>query len=66
MEAGLKLLIPPLAVLLLMAFHLSCLQTLPFLRSAVLWLSDRVLIFLFILIPLFVVLSGYVIARNIA
>jgi hypothetical protein len=65
-EAGLKLLIPPLFVILFMTFLLSRLPTLPFLHSAAMWFSDRVIIFLFILIPLFVVLSGYVIVRNIA
>ena len=65
-EAGLKLLIPPLVVLLLMAFLLSLLPTLPFVRSAAIWFSDRVVIFLFILLPLFVILSSYVIVRIIS
>ena len=65
-EVGFKLLIPPFVVLLLMAFVLSSLSTSPLLRSAAIWISDRLIIFLFILIPLFVVLSGYVIVRNIS
>jgi len=65
-EVGLKLLLPPLVILLLMACVLGSLPTSPLLRSAAAWLSDRVIIFLFILVPLFVVLSGYVIIRNIS
>jgi hypothetical protein len=65
-EGGLKLLIPPFIVLLGMALVLSRLAIFPWLRSAAIWLSDRLIIFLFILVPLFVVLSGYVIIRNIS
>ncbi len=63
-----RLLIPPLIVLLLAAFVLafsSKLRVAGFMRSAALWISDRLVVFLFLLIPLFIVLSAYVIFRNI-
>jgi hypothetical protein len=62
------LLIPPLIILLLTAFLVgssSKPRIVRFARSAALWISDRLVVFLFILIPLFVVLSVYVIFRNI-
>lgn len=34
------------------------------LRTAAAWLSDRLTVFLFVLAPLFVLLSGYVLIRN--
>lgn len=63
---GLLLLIVPLAVLSLTAFLLHRSSTYHRLRSAAMWLSDRVVVFLFILIPLFAVASVYVILRNVA
>ena len=66
MFSSLQLLIPPLVPLVLTGFLLVRLSGLPFLRSAAVWVSDRVVIFLFILLPLFVILSGVVIVRNIA
>ncbi len=63
-----RLLIPPLAVLLLTVFVLvfsSKFRIARFMRSAALWISDRLVVFLFLLIPLFIVLSAYVIFRNI-
>ena len=68
MESTTRLLVPPLMVLLLTAFLLSFSSKFRLVRlvhSAVLWISDRLVVFLFILIPLFVVLSMYVIFRNI-
>lgn len=68
MENVSRLLIPPLVVLLLTAFFLafsSKLRVARFVRSAALWISDRLVVFLFILIPLFVLLSVYVLFRNI-
>ena len=63
---GLLLLILPLAVLSLTAFLLHRSSTYHRLRSAAMWLSDRVVVFLFILIPLFAVAAVYVIFRNVA
>ena len=65
-ESGLLLLIAPLVVLLLMASLLHRSSKSNWIRSAALWLSDRVTVFLFLLLPLFVLLSAYVILRNIA
>ena len=62
---GLLLLILPLAVLSLTAFLLHRSSTYHRLRSAAMWLSDRVVVFLFILIPLFAVATGYVMFRNV-
>jgi hypothetical protein len=67
-ESGLKLLIGPLVVLLLTGFLLgsSKIRFLRFIHSSILWISDRMIVFLYILIPLFVFLSAYVIFRNLA
>ena len=69
MESTARVLVEPFAVLLLTAFLLffsSKNRFALFVRSAVLWISDRMVVFLFILLPLFVILSVYVIFRNIA
>jgi hypothetical protein len=66
MASGFRLLIAPLAVLLLTVFFLGFLSNAGFMRSIALWLSDRLTIFLYILLPLYVVLSIYVLFRNIA
>jgi len=63
-DSGPLLLIAPIAVLLLMAFLLHS-STYHRLRFAALWLSDHVVVFLFILIPIFAVAFLYVIYRNI-
>ena len=63
-ESGPLLLIPPFAVLLLTGFFLFHSSSSPRVRSAARWLSDRVIVFLFILVPLFTVGSVYVIVRN--
>ena len=60
------LLAGPIVVLLIMIFLLAFSSKFRWLRSAAIWISDRLIVFLFILLPLFVVLSIYVIARNIA
>lgn len=65
-ESGLRLLIAPLAVLLLTAFLLQRSAKDKRLRSMAMWLSDRVTVFLYILVPLFVALSLYVVFRNVA
>jgi hypothetical protein len=66
--SGNKLFIGPLAVLLLTATLLSFPSKFRFvhlLHSVIRWISDRMLVFLYILIPLFVILFAYVIFRNI-
>ena len=35
-------------------------------RSAVLWVSDRLTVFLFILLPLFIISSAYILIRNVS
>jgi len=67
-SSGLKLLRGPLAVLLLMIILLvlpTKLRLARFLHSAIRWISDRMLVFLYILVPLFIVVLIYVIFRNI-
>jgi hypothetical protein len=66
MAAGLGLLIAPIVILLVMAILLASSARLRSVRSAALWLSDRMLVFLFILLPLFTTLSVYVLFRNFA
>lgn len=68
-ESGLALLLGPLVVLLVTIFLLrfsSGSRLVRSVRSAVLAISDRLVVFLFVLVPLFVLLSAYVILRNIA
>jgi len=67
-ESGMKLLIGPLVVLLLTAILLAFppkFRLVRFLHSAIHWISDRMLVFLYILVPLFVIVLAYVIFRNI-
>jgi len=67
-QSGLKLLTGPLIVLLLTAILLNFPSRFPFgrfLHSAVLWISDRMIVFLYILVPLYIVLFTYIIYRNI-
>jgi hypothetical protein len=61
-ETGIRLLIAPVVVLMLTVVVLKT----GILRSTVVWLSDRMTVFLFILLPLFAILSVYVIFRNLA
>ena len=63
-KAG-NLLIGPLIMLLLTAFLLGYSSKFRSIRSAALWMSDRVTVFLFILVPLTLGLSLYVIFRMI-
>jgi hypothetical protein len=62
MESPFKLLMGPLVVLALTAILLAFSKS-NAVHSAVLWISDRLVVFLFILMPLYIVLSGYVILR---
>jgi len=67
-QSGVKLLIGPLAVLLLATMLLGLpprFRFVRFLHSAILWISDRLIVFLYILGPLYVLLFTYVIFRNI-
>jgi hypothetical protein len=69
MESGNKLWIGPLVVWLLTAILLSFPSKFRFvqiLHSAIRWTSDRMLVFLYILVPLFVILFAYVFFRTIA
>ena len=69
MESGLKLLIGPLAVWLLTAILLGFLpklQRLRFLHSAIFWISDRMTVFLYVLVPLYIALFSYILFRNIS
>lgn len=63
-EKGLLLWIAPLSVLLLMAFLLQRISKFQRVRFMAIWFSDRVVVFLLILVPLFAVASVYVIFRN--
>jgi hypothetical protein len=68
MESGLKLLIGPIVVWSLTAILLGFLprlRMLRFLRSAIFWISDRMTVFLYVLVPLHVVLFGYIVFRTI-
>jgi hypothetical protein len=60
-----KLLFGALAIILLTAFLLVFSSKFRFVQSAVLWVSDRLMVFLFILLPLYAILFVYVILRNI-
>ena len=64
--SGLFLLSAPLVILILTAFLLYRSSRYRRLRSTAGWLSDRFVVFLFVLIPLFAVASIYVIFRNLA
>jgi hypothetical protein len=64
LDSGLLLLIAPLSVLFLMGLLLIQSSQPGVVRSAVLWLADRLTVFLLILLPLFALASAYVIVRN--
>lgn len=53
------------AVALLTAFLFVFASKISLIQSAVLWISDRLVVFLYILIPFFAILFVYVIFRNI-
>lgn len=63
-ESGFLLLLGPLLVLLLTAFVLQRSCQFQRVRSMATWFSDRVVVFLLILAPLFAIASIYVIFRN--
>jgi hypothetical protein len=67
-QTGLKLFIAPVVVLVITMILLGLLpkfRVMCFLHSAILWISDRITIFLYILIPLYLLLFVYVVFRNI-
>lgn len=64
-ESSFGLLKGPITVVLLTVLLFVFSSRIRVLHSAVLWVSDRLIVFLFILLPLFVTLSVYVILRNI-
>ena len=65
-ERGLLLLIAPLLVFILTAFLLLRASKLHRVRSIAVSFSDRAVVFLFVLVPLFAVASIYVILRNVS
>jgi hypothetical protein len=65
-ESGARLLFGPIAVILLTALLLGFSSKIRFIASVTAWISDRLTVFLFILVPLFILLSAYIIFRNIA
>jgi hypothetical protein len=65
MENKALLLAGPLIVLAIMFFLLGFSSKFHWLRAATAWISDHLIVFLYILVPLFVALSAYVIFRNI-
>jgi hypothetical protein len=64
-ESGPRLLLGPIAVILLTALLLGFSSKIRFIASLTVWISDRLTVFLFILVPLFVLLSAYIIFRNV-
>jgi hypothetical protein len=66
LESRLVLVAAPLVVLTTMGLLLAFSSRWERVRSLVLWLSDRVTVFLLILLPLFALVSLYILVRNIA
>ncbi len=66
MGGGLGLFLGPLTVLLLTILLLVLAPRFRFLHSAIAWISDRLTVFLYILVPLFAALSAYIVFRNIS
>jgi hypothetical protein len=67
MEAGLALILGPVASLVVTGFVLVLVSRQGggnAVRAGVLWISDRLTIFLYILLPLFLISSAYVVVRN--
>jgi hypothetical protein len=65
LENGIKVWVGLFGTLVLMAITLRFSTKSRSVYSAALWISDRLIVFLYILIPLFVLLFVYVIFRNI-
>lgn len=64
MAAATSLWLAPFAVLVLTAILFVVAPRVRLLRVAVAWISDRLTVFLYLLVPLFVLLSLYVAFRN--
>jgi hypothetical protein len=64
-ESGGQLWLGLFGTLLLMTVILGLSLKSRFVHSTALWISDRLIVFLYVLIPLFVILFVYVILRNI-
>ena len=63
-DSGVKLLIGPMVVLLLTVLLLLFQPRLRFAHSAISWISDRMMVFLYILVPVYGVLFAYVLFRS--
>jgi hypothetical protein len=66
MQLGFMVLVGPLAVIMMTTLLLYYSSEKRFIPTSILWITDRLIIFLFILLPLFVILSLFTIFRNIA
>jgi hypothetical protein len=67
-QLGAAILLGPIVILLATSWILWLASRSRFMssvRSAVLWLSDRLTVFLFLLLPLFIVFTVYVFFRNV-
>ena len=64
-DIGFRLWLPPLAVLVVTGFLLHRSSRNYRMRWAAMWLADRFVVFLFVLLPLFALGSVYVILRNV-
>jgi hypothetical protein len=64
-DSGFRLLFLPIALLLLTGFFLRRSSKSDRLRSGMLWIADRFVVFLFILLPLFALNFVYVVLRNV-
>jgi len=69
MQSGLQirtlLLVAPLVVIAVTTFLLwSSARVVHLVHAGILWISDRLIIFLFVLIPLFLFFSAYAVIRN--
>jgi hypothetical protein len=60
-ESGARVLIGPLLVIVLTAALLHVSSRIRFVATGISWLADRLTVFLFVLLPLFILLSAYVI-----
>jgi hypothetical protein len=65
-ERGAWLFVPPFVVLILTGLLLRLSTRRQSVRAIASWVSDRLLVFLFLLLPLFVLLSLYILLRNVA
>lgn len=68
MESVALLWLGPFVILLVMTFLLlspSKFRLVHFVNSAAVWISDRLIVFLYVLLPIFVILTLYVIFRNV-